>query len=133
MRLSPRRRRPFRLVLLEDKPKWIEQLQERFTPPEFECEVALTVKTARDIIAERHMDALVVDAAVESIPRGGLGALVEEMKAAAPHTKVIVFNGATAKAMQRRVRRLGADGYLSKRSDLKALERSVRRIMDGAV
>jgi len=43
--------------------------------------------------------------------------------------KVVIFNGITGKASQRRLRRMGADGYLSKRSGIEALERSARRLM----
>ncbi len=131
MVVSPQRGGSCRLLFVEDNPHVIDGLRDSFEWPEFECEVALDLRTARDILRERRMDAVVVDATVDSMPRGGVAALIKQFKAADPSMKVVIFNGVRRKAVQRHMRRLGAEGYLSKRSDLKAVERSVRRVVGG--
>jgi len=127
-----RRRAPFRLLVVEHDAHVIDELREHFGGREFECEVAINVGTARRILAERRMDAIVLDATVESMPRGGVPRLLKDLRAAYPEMRIIVFNGVARKATQRRMRRLGAEGYLSRNSNTKALARSVRRIMDQA-
>jgi len=129
MVLSQRRRGPCRLLIVENDQHLIDQLRRLFASTPFECEVARSLRTAEAILAERRIDVVAVDATLESLPRGGVPVLIQGLKARAPSMKVVIFNGITGKASQRRLRRMGADGYLSKRCGLEALERSARRLM----
>jgi len=118
-----------RLLLVEQRPHVIDELRDLFPSPEFECEVAMNVETAFDILTERRMDGVVLDAGNDSIPRGGVSGLISRFKEADKGMKVVIFNGVGRKATQRKLRRLGADGYLSKKSDLNAVSRSVRNAL----
>lgn len=129
MALSGKKLVKSRLLLLEHDRHVIDELRDMLVSGGFECEVALTPETAEEILAERYMDAVVADAKVIPAPPGGVRGLIQRLKAVAPLTKVVVFNGVTSKATQRKMRRLGAEGYLGRRSDLKAVVRSVQRIL----
>ena len=127
---SPSRR--LRVLVVEQRPHVIDTLRNMLDLDRLECEVALNLQTAREILSERRMDAVVVDAKVDPPPQGGIPALIRELKQANSGMKVVIFNGTTRDATQRRMRRLGADGYLSTRSGPDALERSVRRLLGQA-
>ena len=131
METSPRPRAGSRLLFVEQDPHVIDTLRDMFSRCAFECEVALSVETAEVILAERRMNVIVVDATTDPLPRGGIPSLIQRLRAADGEMKIVVFNGVGRKATQRRMRRLGADGYLSKKSDLNAVSRSVYRIMNG--
>ena len=75
------------------------------------------------------MDAIVVNGKIQPHPAGGVRELIRRLKELAPSAKLVVFNGVSNKVTQRRLRRLGADGYLSERSDLGAVARSVERVL----
>jgi len=119
-----------RLLLIEYDRHVIDELRDMLAQSGFECEVALTVQTGLDILSERHMAGVVLNAKAESVPANGVPGLIRKFKGLAPETRVIIFNGVTSKLVQRRLRRLGADGYLSERSDLKAVGRSVQRVLN---
>lgn len=120
-----------RLLLVEHDARVMDELRRLFGGPTFDCELARSVRTAEQILADRRMDVIAVDAALDGLPRGGTPALIQQLKARGPGMKVVIFNGMTAKAGQRRMRRLGADGYLSKKNSLQALLRSVQRLVGG--
>ncbi len=56
-------------------------------------------------------------------------AMIVEFKAALPEMGLLVFNGKVPKSAQRRLRRLGADSYLSAPSELKSVVRGVERLL----
>jgi DNA-binding NarL/FixJ family response regulator len=60
---------------------------------------------------------------VEEIPE-----LIPKLNDKDEEMKIVIFNGISDKKHQRRMRRRGADGYLSEKSDLGAVVRSVRRV-----
>ena len=124
---APGETKPVRLLIVEDARHVIDDLRDAFTGSRFECEVALDIRTALDILAERHMDAVVVDARLVPAGRCAVPDLIGQLKSLAPLARVVIFNGVTSSVTQRRLRRLGADGYLSKNSDLASVERSIRR------
>ena len=95
----------------------------------FECEVALNMETAWQVLDERRMDVIVVDAEDESIDIEDIPDLIPRLKEKDEEMKVVIFNGVSDKKTQRKMRRLGADGYLSEKSDLSAVVRSVRRVV----
>jgi len=129
--MAPRKRKQahVRLLLIEHAPHVIDELREMFDGPEFDCEVALSVKCAFEILQERRMDAVIVDADFDGASGGSIGAVIRRLKEKDPALKVVIFNGVTPKAAQRRLRRMGADGYLSKKSDTEAISKSVRRVV----
>lgn len=55
--------------------------------------------------------------------------LIGELKAIDPDMALVIFNGTKKKALQRKLRRLGAHGYLSEASDLPAVVRTVQRVL----
>ncbi len=130
MRLSQRQAGGSRLLLVEQDPHIIDELRDQFSGPMFECEVALNIDTAWQVLEERQMDAIVIDAADESIDMDDIPEIIPKLKDADEEMKVVIFNGVSNKKNQRKMRRLGADGYLSEKSDLSAVVRSVRRVLD---
>ncbi|MFP4027984.1 MAG: response regulator [Candidatus Brocadiia bacterium] len=130
MRLSQRQAGGRRLLLVEEDPHVIDDLRQLFASRMFECEVALNVETARDILEERRMDAAVVDTETVSGDDDKMRSLLEEMKKIDEEMRIVVFNGSNDKQTQREMRRKGAEGYLSVKSDLNAVARSVRRVLD---
>jgi len=115
-----------RMLLVEEDRHAIDELRDVFTANGYECEVALDMATARAILGDRMMDLAVVKS-----PLSGLRdeELVQELKAHDPQMSVVIYKGAADKTRQRRLRRLGADGYLSKASDNRAVARTVARVM----
>ena len=129
MRLSDRQAGGSRLLLVEQDPHVIDELRDLFAGRLYECEVALNVETAFTILQERQMDVAVVDANEESIPESGIGELIDRFKELDPEMNIVIFNGTADKSVQRKMRRRGADGYLSEKSDIKAVARSTRRVL----
>ena len=119
-----------RLLVLEDDRGFIEDVRDTFLAHQFECEVALNVRTAQRILEQRRMDLALIDA---SAPTVDAKAVVEHLKSRYPKMKLVLFNGSEKKPEQRKMRKLGADSYLGRGSDLKSLERVVLRNLDGAV
>lgn len=117
-----------RLLLVEASRRSIDALRDAFTELGYECEVALDLKTARNILGERQMDLAVINA---KVPDERDEKLVQELKADAPAMRLIIYNGTSNKTRQRKLRRIGADSYLSAASDLRAVIRSVQRVLEG--
>ena len=124
-----RRRQVFRVLLVERDQHALDELRELLDGRRFEAEVALSVETGEEILAERRMDAVIVNGAMDAFPRGGVPALIRRLKEMDGGMKVVIFNGVARKSAQRRMRRLGADGYLGKGGDLKDVQRSVFRVL----
>jgi DNA-binding NarL/FixJ family response regulator len=129
MGVTPGERARRRVLLVADDPHLIDELRRLLARPHFECEVALDVETAWRILNTRRMDAVVLDAMLEDLPEAGEGPLIRQIKEADPEVKLVVCKGACRKPLQRRMRRLGADGYVSRNSDPKAVVRSVERVI----
>lgn len=113
-----------RLLLLEEDRHNIDDLRDAFFQLGYECEVVLDLATGRTILAERRMDIIVINAKVLG---GREEKVLAELKAEAPAMRVVIYNGTKAKARQRRLRRLGADSYLSAASDMSSVVRSVQK------
>jgi DNA-binding NtrC family response regulator len=116
-----------RLLIVDDERHSFDHLRDIFAAAGYECEVALEVATALGILTERYMDVAVVNAAL--IPEDE-EAMILEFKAALPEMGLLVFNGKVPKSGQRRLRRLGADSYLSAPSELRSIVRGVERLLD---
>ena len=116
-----------RLLLVEEDRHSIDALRDVFSDWGLECEVTLELETARNILSYRMMDVVVVNAALSGIKDE---TLVKELRDAAPQMLIVVYNGTTNRARQRRLRRLGADSYLSKTSELSAVVRAVQKLME---
>ncbi|MHC5034364.1 MAG: response regulator [Planctomycetota bacterium] len=116
----------FRLLLLEEHRHSIDELRDVFTQAGCECEVALDLATARNILQERMMDLVVVNAALSEVDDE---ALIRELKAHDPDMSVIIYGATADRTEQRRLRRLGAASYLSEASDLKAVARAVQKVL----
>jgi DNA-binding NtrC family response regulator len=115
-----------RLLIVDRNRRNFDELRDIFTEQGYECEVALTSATARSILAERTMDLVVVNA---ETAEGEEERLVVDMKKAAPQMRLVLFNGTSQKAEQRRLRRLGASSCLSTASDMNAVVRAVERAL----
>lgn len=128
MRLTDRQTGGSRLLLIEDNPHIIDEMRRHFSGRMFECEVALNVETARNVLSERQMDVVVMDQNMECV-REVIPDILFEFKELDDNMKIIVFNGVADKSLQRKMRRMGADGYLSTKSDLEAVVRSTHRVL----
>ena len=120
---EPRR---MRLLKQEHERHTIEGLRELFGERGFECEVALSLPTARRILRERRMDIAVLNSSVDDVDEIDL---IGELRAKYPRMKLVVYQGVKDKTHQRRMRNLGADSYLSESSDLGALARAATRVL----
>ncbi|NLW51321.1 MAG: response regulator [Candidatus Brocadiaceae bacterium] len=114
-----------RLLLVENERHRIDELRDAFADDGYECEVALDFATARYIVGERLMDLAVVNSTLVEMPDERL---VGELKAANPEMALVIYHGKATKARQRKLRRLGADSYLSKASDTISIIRAVRSL-----
>ena len=114
-----------RLLLLEDQRHNIDELRDAFADEGYECEVALDFATARYILNERMMDLAVVNTDLVDMPDERL---IREMKSHNPAMFLVIYNGKAAKPRQRKLRRLGADSYLSKASDASNIIRAVHNL-----
>ncbi|MCK4283513.1 MAG: response regulator [Candidatus Brocadiae bacterium] len=115
-----------RILLVEGDRHNIDRLRDAFTEQGYECEVALELAIARAILAERLMHLLVLNADLCDVEHGEL---IEGLKSQAPAMALVIYNGTADKSLQRKFRRMGADSYLSKASDLSAAIRSVQKVM----
>ncbi len=115
-----------RLLLVEEDRHSIDALRDVFSDWGLECEVTLAMETARNILRNRMMDVVVVNAALSGAKEE---TLIKELRAGSAEMLIVVYNGTTNRARQRRLRRLGADSYLSKTSDLNAVVRAVQKLM----
>ncbi len=115
-----------RLLLVEEDRHSIDALRDVFSDWGLECEVTLEMDTARNILLNRMMDVVVVNAALSGLKEE---TLIKELRAGSAEMLIVVYNGTTNRARQRRLRRLGADSYLSKTSDLNAVVRAVQKLM----
>ena len=118
-----------RLLLVEGDRHAIDDLRDQFGTEGFECEVALDIETARTILQERLMDVAVINL---SLVVADEDALIAELKGYNPEMHLVLYNGKADKADQRRLRRMGADSYLSEASDLNAVARAAHRLLERA-
>lgn len=116
-----------RLLLLEQDRHTIDELRDAFTERGYECEVALDLATARNILRERLMTMSVINALLTGISDAEL---IPELKACNLDMALVVYNGTDDKVRQRKFRSMGADSYLSKATDLKAVARAALKVLD---
>jgi ActR/RegA family two-component response regulator len=117
---------PQRLLLVEEDRHAIDDLRDQFIEEGYECEVALDIDTARSILQGRLMDVSVINLALVMASDTNL---VEELKGYNPEMRVVLYNGTADKTEQRKLRRMGADSYLSESSDLNAVVRAAHRLL----
>jgi DNA-binding NtrC family response regulator len=115
-----------RLLLVEEDRHNIDELRDVFTERGYECEVALDLKTARNILTERMMDLTVVNAGIPDINDEEI---IREFRERDRSMSLVIYNGTKDKARQRKLRSMGAASYLSTTSDLKAVAKSVVRVL----
>ena len=116
-----------RLLLVEEDRHSIDALRAVFSEWGLECEVTLELGTARNILEHRMMDLVVVNVSLSSVKDE---TLIKELHAGNPDMLVVIYNGTSNRARQRRLRRLGADSYLSKTSDLNSVVRAVQKLLE---
>ena len=78
------------------------------------------------LVATRHVDVLIMDLAMAGL--GGTLAL-PRLRAAAAHLRVIIFSAHPASQYERKLRQLGAIGYLEKGVGLEEVVAAVRAAM----
>jgi len=115
-----------RVLLVEQDRHGIDYLRDAFSEQGCECEVALDLSTARSILRVRKMDVVVLNA---ELPGYADEEVIPEFRQTDPELHIIVYNGTGDKSRQRRYRRMGADSYLSKASDLSAVLRAVGKVL----
>ena len=104
-----------RVLIIEANRRTVDELQERFEHHGIEAEVALSVSVGLDILAERQMDAAVVDAELEEKDRWPL---LKEMRQRAPNVPVVLINGWKSKGISKLARRAGAARFLASPVDV---------------
>jgi len=111
-----------RLLLVEEDRHNIDELRDVFTEHGYECEVALDLTTARNILTERMMDLAVVNA---TIPGINDEEIIREFRERDRSMSLVIYNGTKDKTRQRKLRSMGAASYLSTTNDLKAVAKAV--------
>ncbi len=119
--------REYRLLIVEGDRHSFDELRGGLAELGYECEVALDIQTARSILTERRMDVAIVNARFGETDDEEL---IAEMKAQDPSMRLVLYNGTAKGARRRRLRRMGADSYLSPSSDLPAVVRAARRVIE---
>ena len=114
------------LIVDEDRHNY-DDIRDHFLDIGYECEVALDQDTALDILGERQMDLIALNAEMSEDDEQ----MIERFKEACPGAGLVVYNGTCEKTEQRRLRRVGADSYMSEASDLSAVIRAIERVMNG--
>lgn len=119
--------RRYRLLIVETDRHSFDEMRQAFLGQGHECEVALDLETALNILDERRMDIAVVNTELAECEDEEL---VDRLQERARGIRIALYNGTTDRARQRRLRRRGADSYLSEDSDIPAVIRAVQRIID---
>lgn len=119
--------RPCRVLVVENDRERVQELRTLFSQEGCECEVALDLETAVDIVSERRMEAVAVDLSTDGVDADE--ALDVLGKDESEHG-LVFFNGSTDDSTQRGYRRKGADSYLSHKSSLKKVVNSTCRAME---
>ncbi len=117
-----------RLLLVEEDRHSIDELRDLFTEHGYECEVALDLGTARSILGVRMMDLAAVNAA---LPGVNDEEVIREFHERDRAMSLVIYNGTSDKARQRKLRSMGAGSYLSKAGDLKAVAKAVIAALAG--
>ena len=116
-----------RLLILEEDRHNIDELRDFFSAQGCECEVALDLETARRILSERVMEIAAVNVQTARISEEDL---IRDFRSRVPSLSLVLYNGTGKKSLQRRLRRLGADSCLSKKSDLESVVRAIARVLE---
>lgn len=115
-----------RLLLVEADRHNIDELRDVFSDRGYECEVALELTTARNILTERMMDVTVINAAISGVNDEEI---IREFRGRDCSMSLVIYNGTKDKARQRKLRSMGANSYLSTTSDLKAVAKAVINVL----
>ena len=118
--------RPRRLLIIEENRRFYDDLREALVAQGAECEVALDFGTASGILAERRMDLAVVNT---DLTPGPDEELIRVLKARAPRMRLVLYHGTAPQKERRRLRRLGADSYLTGVRDPADILRAVERVL----
>jgi two-component system KDP operon response regulator KdpE len=115
-----------RLLFVEDDPDIATVLRLAFDPRDYRSEWVTTLAAARERLAHRRPEAVVLDL---GLPDGdGLG-LCGEIKATWPALPVLVVTARGAGAARSRALACGADGFLPKPFDPDRLVAGVGRLV----
>jgi len=99
-----------RVLIIEADRRTVDELQERFERHGIEAEVALNVAVGLTILAERRMDAAVIDAQFEVMNEW---TLLQRVKEVDPNVPVVMINGDKSKGISKVARRAGVTRFLS--------------------
>lgn len=116
-----------RLLIVESDRHSFDELRAAFAEESLECEVALDLETALSILDERRMDLAVVNAQLAEEEEEEL---IEKLHAKCPDMRLVLYEGTAERARRRRLRRMGADSYLTTASDLAAVARAAVRVLE---
>ncbi len=119
-----------RILLVGRDKLQLNELSEHLDLPTVECESALDITTAEKALSCRCLDVMVLDSTLPTPPhRKKMKDTIEGLKSSFNTTKIVVFNGVSNRTLQRRIRRCGADGYLSSKNNMKRVAGSVRKLL----
>lgn len=120
-----------RVLLVSSDMYQANKLKDHIKTPLVECECVNDVETAKKILSCRRMKVLAIDSNLKKLSdNNNVKDFVNEIKSLSCDTKVVVYNGVCNRTIQRRIRRKGADGYLSHKNSIKNVAGSVRRVLD---
>lgn len=123
-------RKTQRILLAGKKLRELNGIREHLELPLAECESVMDIETARQLMACRRFDLIVLDSMLApDAEMKQMKNMVEMLKSRCNGIKIVVFNGVSNRTIQRRIRRRGADGYLSSKNDMKKVAGSVRKLL----
>ncbi len=120
----------FRVLLVGRDFYQINTIRAHLSELDLECESVMDIDTARQVLSSRFMDVMALDSTLESPDTGRLRDLLEGFKSDHAGTSIVVYNGVSNRTLKRRLRRHGADGYISTNNDMKSVAASIRRVLD---
>jgi len=119
--------RRYRLLIVETDRHSFDEMRQAFVQQGHECEVALDMETALNILDERRMHIAVINTELAECEDEELVDMLQER---APGIRLALYNGTSDRARQRRLRRRGAESYLSVDRGIRAVVRAVQHIID---
>lgn len=117
---------PKRVIILASDPQLISALQDALTGASFEVEVALSEMVGTSILAERRMDAVILDTAISSGEENGLGDRLATMA-----TSVVLLLGTKKprKPFPKATNGMASQVFIQKPIDARSLIRELQALL----
>jgi len=111
-----------RILVVANDPQTMSDVQDPQIANHHEIEIALSTDVAMTILAERKMDALVIDIALTN---GDDITTLKSVKREFPDVPIVAIGDHNTKVMRNRMKKAGADFYMVRPLDTEIVTRAV--------